>query len=287
VSQAGVTALQSGAVNSQVYATIWLLNLYTLNATRIADQPANATLASGNLIKRTTEPVWSPDGGSIAWIESDTQGERLVVYSVSAKNAATYQLNLPAICCEGASRTIYWGQSGIAITGSEGTFNQPQQAVYVFSPQGQQLTKVILATDTFLQYGWALDSNNHEYLAGVTNGMFTVVDPFNNSGSNVQGYPELYSFSAPNDLAIRPSHNPALWTVTRQGQNVADLNNINDVRQMSISPDGQSVVYVQGDYLHGGSAFVVLANGQTVPLNPQKQLLAVTWGATSWRIRTS
>jgi Tol biopolymer transport system component len=284
VSQAAVNAMQSGAINAQVYANIWLFNPYTEEAIRIADQPANATYANGTLIGRTTDPVWSPDGGSVAWVEGDSQGERLAIYSLTSKSTATYPLNLPTICCEGASRMIFWGRSGIAVLGNEGTFNQSEQVVYVFSPNGARLSRSTLATDTYLEYGWALDSNNHEYLAGVTNGEFTLVDPFSNSVNAFPSYPELYSVNAPNSLAVHPAKNPGFWTVTRQGQNLTDLNNITDVRNLSVAPDGSGVVYPEGDYLQGGKLFAVLANGQTVPITPPARLLAATWGASVWRI---
>lgn len=285
VSQAAVNAMQSGnTMNAQVYANIWLFNPYTEDAVRIADQPANASYASGNLIGRTTTPVWSPDGGSVAWIEGDNQGLRLGIYMLASKSAATYPLNLPAICCEGGSWALLWGRSGIAVMGNEGTFDHAEQVVYVFSPRGERLSRTVLATDTYLEYGWASDNSNHEYLAGVTNGELTVVDPFSNGGIAIRGYPELYSINAPNGMAVHQGRDPSVWTITRQGQNLTDLNNLTDLRNLSIAPDGSGVLNIQGDYLRGGNLFAVLANGQTVQITPPARLITATWGASVWRI---
>ena len=286
VSQSAVNAIQSGtAMNAQVYANIWLFNPYTEDAVRIADQPANASYASGNLIARMTTPVWSPDSSSVGWIEGNNQGLRLGIYTLASKSAATYPLNLPAICCEGASWGMFWGRSGIAIMGNEGTFDHTEQVVYVFSPRGERLVRTVLATDTYLEYGWTIDNNNREYLAGVTNGEFTVVDPFNNGGIAIRGYPELYSINAPNGMAVHQGNDPSVWTVTRQGQNLTDLTNLTDVRNLSIAPDGSGVLNIQGDYLRGGKLFAVLANGQTVQITPPARLITATWGAWVWRIQ--
>ncbi len=53
MSQAAVSAMTQGqAMNVYTFANIWLLNPYTEEAIQIADQPQNATFASGNLISR-------------------------------------------------------------------------------------------------------------------------------------------------------------------------------------------------------------------------------------------
>jgi hypothetical protein len=290
VSQEAVTAMTQGqAVNVDDLANIWLLNPYTEEAIQITEQPQNATYASGNLIGRGA-PVWSPDGTSIAWIENDVHGERVAIYTLSSKSTSTFPLNLPPGCCEGAEAELYWGRSGITITNQEGTPFNSDEVIYIFDAQGQQLAKLTPGGNFFLQYGWITDSNNHEYLGGAVSGVLTAVDPFGNAQPvPPQGYPEMYSPIAPDELSIHPAENPSQWTITRHGQNLADINDIKDATDISIAPDGQGIVYrpnVEGEDLPGDKLFAYFVNGQTVPIIiPQLlRVLDMTWGTTAWRI---
>jgi hypothetical protein len=287
VSQAAVSAITQGqAVNADGLANIWLLNPYTEAAIQITEQPQNATYASGTLISRGW-PVWSPDGTAVAWIEG---GKRVAIYTLASKITTSFSLNLPPGCCEGAGAELYWGQSGVTITNQEGTPMNSEQVIYIFNAQGQQLAKITPGGNFFLQYGWISDSDNHEYLGGDVGGVLTTVDPFGSTQPVIpQGYPEMYSPIAPDELSIHPAKNPSLWTITRHGQSLADINDIKAATDISIAPDGQSIVYrpnVEGEALPGDKLFTYLANGQTIPIIiPQLlRVLDMAWGATAWRI---
>lgn len=288
VSQAVITATTQGQViNAESFANIWLLNPYTEEAIRIADQPQNVTYPSGDLIHRQ-EPVWSPDGTSVAWIEGDVHGERVAIYTLSSKSTITFPLNLPPGCCEGADPELYLGRSGIAIAHQEGTPSDSEQVIYVFNTLGRQLAKIAPGGNFYIYAGWLTDGNHHEYLGGAAKGVLTLVDPLGNPQLvTPQGYPERYSPNAPDGLAAYPVNYPSEWTLTRQGQKLAEINDLLFASDISIAPDGQGIVYrqaVAGDD-HGGKVFAYLANGQTVPINVlELNVLAVTWGATAWRI---
>jgi hypothetical protein len=289
MSQAAVSAMTQGqAMNVYTLANIWLLNPYTEEAIRIAEQPQNATIKSGDLINRGS-PVWSPDGSSVAWIESGVHGERVAIYTLASKNTTMFPLNLPPGCCEGASPALYFGRSGIAITNQEGTPTTTNEVIYVFNSLGRQLAKIASAGNFSIRdMGWITDGNN-EYLGGHDmNGVLTVVDPLGNPQLvTPQGYPEMYNPNAPDGLSAYPVKYPSQWALTRHGQKLAEINDIWDPSDISIAPDGQGIVYrpiVEGEYLPGDKLFVYLVNGQTVPIIPQLRVLAVTWGATAWRI---
>jgi Tol biopolymer transport system component len=286
VSQAAVSAITQGqAVNADDLANIWLLNPDTDDAVQITVQPEGAT-SSGSLIRRG-EPAWSPDGTAVAWIEDSKQ---VAMYTLETKITTSFPLNLPPACCEGAGAELYWGRSGVTITNQEGTPVNSQQMLYIFNPQGQQLAKLTPGGNFFLQYGWIMDSNKHEYLGGDVGGVLTTVDPPGSAQPvTPQGYPEMYSPMAPDELSIHPAKNPSLWTITRHGHSLADINNIKDATDISIAPDGQGIVYrpnAEGEALPGDNLFIYLANGQTVPIIiPQTlRVLGITWGATAWRI---
>jgi hypothetical protein len=289
MSQAAVSAMtQEQAMNVNTLANIWLLNPYTEEAIRIADQPQNATFASGDLISRQ-EPVWSPDGTSIAWIESDVHGKRVAIYTLSSKSTTTFLLNLPPGCCEGATPTLYFGRSGIAITNQEGTPTHTDEVIYVFDTLGQQLAKIAPSENFSIHaMGWITDGNN-EYLGGHDmNGVLTVVDALGNTQLiTPQGYPEMYNPNAPDGLSAYSVKYPNQWALTNQEQKFAEINDIWAASDISIAPDGQGIVYqqkVEGANVPGGKVFAYLINGQTIPIIPQLRVLAVTWGATAWRI---
>ena len=288
VSQEAVSAITQGqAMNAESLANIWLLDPYTEEALQIAKQPQNATYKSGNLISRQ-EPVWSPDGTSVAWVERDTHDERVAIYTLSSKSTITFPLNLPPGCCEGASHTLYFGRAGIAITNQEGTPTTTSEVIYVFNTPGQQLAKIALGGNFGMQYGWITDGNNHEYFGGDMNGVLTVADPLGNPQLvALQGYPEMYNPNAPEGLTAYPVKIPSQWAITRHGQKLAEINDIWDASDISIAPDGQGIVYqlnAEGANTPGGNVYAYLANGQTIPITPPSRVLAVTWGATAWRI---
>jgi hypothetical protein len=289
MSQAAVSAMTQGqAMNVYTFANIWLLKPYTEEAIRIADQPQNATFASGNLISRGG-PVWSPEGTSVAWIEGDVHGERVAIYTLSSKKTFTFPLNLPPGCCEGASPALYFGRSGIAITNQEGTPITTNEVIYVFNTLGQQLAKIASSGNFSIRaMGWITDGNN-EYLGGHDmNGVLTVVDALGNPQLiTPQGYPEMYNPNAPDGLSAYSVKYPSQWALTSQGQKFAEINDIWAASDISIAPDGQGIVYqqkVEGANVPGGKVFAYLLNGQTIPIIPQLRVLAVTWGATVWRI---
>ena len=169
---------------------------------------------------------------------------------------------------------------------NEGTPTHTEQVIYIFDTQGQQLAKIAPGENFFLRYGWIIDSNDHEFLGGDMNGELKVVDPVSNAQPvTPQGYPEMYAPMASGEISVYPAKN--LWTITRQGQNLTDINSIKDATDISIAPDGQAIVYrqnVESNNLQGGKLFVYLANGQTIPIILQLRVLAVTWGETVWRI---
>jgi Tol biopolymer transport system component len=288
MSKAAVSAMTQGqAMNVYTFANIWLLNPYTEEAIRIADQPQDATYASGDLISRQG-PVWSPDGTSVAWIESDVHGERVAIYALSSKSTTTFPLNLPPGCCEGATPTLYFGRSGIAITNQEGTPTHTDEVIYVFDTLGQQLAKIASGENFHFYLGWITDGNN-EYLGGHNmNGVLTVVDSLGNHQLIIpQGYPEMYNPNAPDGLSAYSVKYPSQWAITRHGQKLAEINDIWAASDISIAPDGQGIVYqqkVEAANVPGGKVFAYIVNGQTVPIIPQLRILAVTWGATAWRI---
>ena len=290
VSREAVAALTQGqAVNAEGLANIWLLNPDTEQAIQVTHQPQNATVAGGDLVGRGT-PVWSPDGTAIAWIEKNVQGERVAMYTLASKSTSTFPINLPPGCCEGAHPELYWGRSGIAITNQEGTPSNSGQIIYIFDVQGRQTAKLAPGGNFFLQYGWIMDGSHQEYLGGDARGVLTVLNPFVNPQLvTPPGYPEMYSPLAPDELSIHPAKNPILWTITRHGQSLADINDIKDSTEICMAPDGQGLVYrpnAAGEDLPGDQVFAYLVNGQTVSIFIPQSLgvLGITWGATAWRI---
>lgn len=283
VSQAAVGAMtQEQATFVEHLANIWLLNPYTEEAIRIAEQPQDAAYGSGKLISRY-DPLWAPDGSFVAWFEGaegDPDPKQIAIYTLSSKSTTTFPVNLSP-CCPGWP-VLYLGHSGLAVVNREGTPPDTEEVIYLFDTQGQQLAR--LTSSFFPEYGWITDSSNREYLGGIVNGVLTVIDPLGSTQPiTIQGYAELYNPMAPDGLSAYSMGVPGQWAIARQGRHIADINTVRDI---SIAPDGQAIVYRYNEeemLLQGGLLSVYLIEGQTVPISPQLRMLAATWGATAWR----
>src|SRR5258706_11539758 len=101
-------------------ANVWLISPQAGNALRVADQPANVPFEQ--LISRPNAPDWSPDGKGLAWIEFVNSQQRIAIYNLDSKTTSIIPLNLPSLCCgDVLTRSVKWGQPGIAVLGFEGS----------------------------------------------------------------------------------------------------------------------------------------------------------------------
>jgi len=284
-------------------ANIWVMDIASTNATRIADQPPDASLMTPNKPDKyivRSRPVWSPDGKSLAWTEliqenNDPEGRmRLVTYNFEKK--ATYFIvpELPPQYGVPVALDVAWGASGIALaSASEGLdangFASPDLSILVFRTNGKQLSSAKIGL--LAEFAWITDAGK-DYIAVLANGttdkpndpQWLMVEPKTGKIVTMPGVPEMYSLTNPNGVSLFPASLGASpeWQIAAPGKPIAKLGNIDDVyvfpTVLSIAPDGKQVAYVKQ-----GQAYVY-TDGQVVKVGTG-DVSALTWGPTAWRVR--
>jgi len=284
-------------------ANIWVMDIASTNATRIADQPPDASLMTPNKPDKyivRSRPVWSPDGKSLAWTEliqenNDPEGRmRLVTYNFEKK--ATYFIvpELPPQYGVPVALDVAWGASGIALaSASEGLdangFASPDLSILVFRTNGKQLSSAKIGL--LAEFAWITDTGK-DYIAVLSNGttdkpndpQWLMVEPKTGKIVTMPGVPEMYSLTNPNGVSLFPASLGASpeWQIAAPGKPIAKLGNIDDVyvfpTVLSIAPDGKQVAYVKQ-----GQAYVY-TDGQVVKVGTG-DVSALTWGPTAWRVR--
>ncbi|MCC7447187.1 MAG: PD40 domain-containing protein [Anaerolineae bacterium] len=284
-------------------ANIWVMDIASTNATRIADQPPDASLMTPNKPDKyivRSRPAWSPDGKSLAWtelIQENNQPEgrmRLVTYSFEKKAAYVIVPELPPQYGVPVALDVAWGASGITLASASGGldangFASPDVSILVFRTNGKQLSSAKIGL--LAEFAWITDAGK-EYVAVLSNGttdkpndpQWLMVEPQTGKIVTMPGVPEMYSLTNPNGVSVFPASlgTSPEWQIAAPGKPIAKLGNIDDVyvfpTVLSIAPDGKQVAYVKQ-----GQAYVY-ADGQIIKVGTG-DVSALTWGPTAWRVR--
>src|SRR5579859_8237401 len=283
-AQIAVTAIKAkgGITGSDLPANIWLNDVPTNNATRVADQPSDASFMTqgtpGNYVLRSV-PTWSPDGSALAWTElvvtanSVNPAQQLWVYDLAQKQARIIVPDLPPYANAPTALVVKWGTPGLAVwsVGAEvdatGNF-VAQDALLIYDTGGKLVTSVKIAA--LSEFTWLTD-NGKDYVAMLAKGkantplhdlQWLLLDPVTGTISGMPGVPELYSLTTPNGLSLFPASMGAGpdWQIAAPGQTPVKLGAIDDVYaftpMLAISSDGTAIAYVkQGSaYIYTGGA---------------------------------
>jgi len=287
---------------------IWLYDLQTGEAVRIASQPSNAVYNAEQVSGYNRfDPHWSPDGTKLAWVQFVAGGDnytwQLVVYDVASGTEQVAVDRLPGPFGDagfiGYIR-LRWETVGLITDTFGGTDdNFFGQTFRIYDENGTLLTEHHFGTsqDGLRDWFW----NEDDPLTGIV-GIWTnyqtqistyfQVDPF---AGTEQELPDVVPVSlarnAQQGLALYFEKNGesqiASWWSSKQGD--ASLPYILTGRgalpsQIAIAPDGERIAYLT-------DALYIWEDDQAQPIPDTEQFVTadsagtLTWGEPLWQLR--
>lgn len=290
---------EGGIGGGELPANIWLLDVATNNALRVADQPPGASMMASNVPDKfliRSAPTWSPDGKALAWTELNQEFGKssLVVYTVATRTARTIVTDLPPFYGVPSSLLVRWGAGGIAVETvtqvKPGDVNA-EGGLQVYDPAGKLLSSAKFGSLT--DFLW-IRADKRDLLAVHSNGpadkpytigKWLLFDPAASQVSDMPGVPELYSLAAPDGLTLFPASTAidTGWNIGLPGGGEVPL--LADKKAYglpfaAISPDGKQVAFsVQGK----ASLYTDGRVTQIVPDNAG----GLAWAPLGWRVRAA
>lgn len=295
IDQIGIQALQTtGGLVSELPSNIVLQDLTTQAATTIAVQPEGATFNAGEPARAIVRsaPVWSPDGGALAWTE-DAAPEAvrsLVVYTPATATAQVLVTDLPLQAGFQQTLKVRWGNGGIAlhsVTAAEATATQPTIDTFmIYSPTGALLASATVAPaagEYVYDFQWINDAGVDKLGVIYSTGRWEVIDPATGTIAPLTGSPELYSLTAPEGLSVvfgvtsLPTGIVFTWRV---GQ--TPLAYTGPLEWLGIAPTGDALAYAEQGLAYSWR------DGVSEPIygtNDYNMIVSdVVWGPTAWRV---
>lgn len=307
VAKVAVDQIKQGKeMSGYLPQNVYILDIATNQALRIADQPAQATYGQPYYFVTRSQPTWAPDGTALAWtelVESSGTNEAAQVSLVKYDRASRRTQKLASIpladvpMIPSALETA-WGNGGIAvmsyIKGSEGDAI-PQLIVY--STAGKLILQKRVAEAGALIW---MDDNGTPVIGlqgattkpdGSLQGFYwAVVNPATGTyGELSSGVPAVRSVGAdPNHpvLFSPNSTDPTLtWQlVAIQGTKSFDFEpkNLNLASELAIAPDHETAAYIQdsGVMVLSGNKLVALKGADGAAIDAS----GLAWGPVEWFI---
>lgn len=295
VAEIAIDALRrQGESPNQPPANIWIWDVSTGNAVRVAQQPPTASFGAGyptETFVRRSAPTWSPDGTMLAWIEeSVTQTAnqsssvpQLVIYDVKlgAVRATAALSNPNALAYLGP----LWGANGIAVrvplSGAGGTSGDIFQ---FYDNNGLRRLEVNLPSQNaiMIDYRW-VNHMGQEYLGtAFSTNKWVLINPVNALTLDAPSVPELFAVNSPAGVSARwlVDQSSIRWIATGNGQDVP-LNFNGFPTQFAIAPSGQALAYIaDAVYILRGGKTTRIAGTERVATN---RIAYLAWGYMNWR----
>ncbi|HRF96926.1 MAG TPA: hypothetical protein PLZ51_17080, partial [Aggregatilineales bacterium] len=282
---------------------IWLIDPFTGDAIRIADQPADAVFgtASNDRFVARSNPVWSPDGLEVAWTEFilPEYVSQLVVYNIASQTTRIAINGLPIGYEQSGPVDVIWGNLGIVYptTNYNSGTELFEDTYYVYDPNGGGGFNSFTITDQYEVNHGMFWFTGTEFINGMDNGVALItgsnlpklVNPVTGTTNDFMGilvgysawqsltqgnYVSFSQYNVNNDYGL-------IWSSqSSDGRFLGDIGTsisyFDTFSKMAISPDGLSVAYIADD-----GSVLVWQNGITVQL-PVSNVEAVVWSPVLW-----
>ena len=272
---------------------IWVLDVATGNAKRLADQPPdNRTQDEGRVRPFITrsDPRWSPDSKFLAWMEQaegtkdseDDGNDHLMLGSLS--DGQIKQIFKQAPGGIGSAPPVDWNAQGISVIYTEDVQSPP--TLRILDKTGKMRSETELEGEPPVPVQWL---NGEESPTIITpNELIELAD---DTRSETLPPLEIYSLSAPDGLRFvsDAGYFDANWTLNVPGAEPLEIGKITD---FAISPDGKMAAYTTDDglslYLFDGKKIAKVSTS-AVKLNranPVDQIRArgLAWSPLGIRI---
>jgi WD40-like Beta Propeller Repeat len=300
--------IKGGSCDCDFPTNIWLLNTQTGETSRAVDQPADASYKgpdddSGNYRLRS-DPVWSPDGQSLAWTEfvpypgskvpdRAVNGRvQLVVFDLASKTSRVIVARIKDVRNGGGFPIeVKWGEVGLTVLNFTPYMTSTEENLLVYSPSGKLLAHnaaehpilgfwLKYREKSYLCCGWRQD-NSTAYL----------IDPLTGENVGLPGVPELYSLTAPEGISVYPDKGK--WQISRPGEPPVVLEEPFDLYHFQphfvISRDGKRMAYIKepDQNTHGTGYPLLVYNGtQAAQVATVGNDTVLAWGPVGLRIRS-
>jgi hypothetical protein len=276
-------------------SNIWLMEIATGNAVRIADQPPDARFAGNGKDEKFTlraSPSWSPDSKALAWGEivgnkTTSDGsfagyeQHLVVYDIARKRQTVILKDMPAYNGITGGDAVYWGESGIAVLINPGAGEPTDPStptLFLYDSAGKLLLRQPLDTvdtkDRWYDFAWAKDGPKEFgliYTEDQSSGSL-LFDPQTGQVTTLSGRIEHASATALDGIHLTYDDGLNILPPGKDPVHIADST------VAAISPDGQQVAYITGE--DDEAKGWIYHDGQTMPLSlkPGQKLTDLAWG---------
>jgi hypothetical protein len=300
-------AARVGYLGDPVPSDIWLCavgpDIHKL--TRVGGQPEGASYFVDGVEDRVSvkfSPVWSPDGGKLAWTEVRQPGSVywLTIYDLASSTSRSVQLEAEFQSQHPVPLEILWGNTGIflrelavpefvIIYNGEGDFVRTTSIPHMADPK-DFITRTLIITDGAAEYvglhwnygGWALldpESGDMQMLADLS------AYP-----EQHHAWPERYHPANPDGISlllVRRWWDSALWVTTPDSLYVSDSGHTRTFG--SFYPD-RIALSPAGAIAQMADSILIWRDGVEhtleMPTSPATSLpYGVSWGPRAWRLR--
>jgi hypothetical protein len=275
-------------------SNVWIWDLQSGASARVGEQPPGASYGTGpnDMYALRGNPVWSPDGGFLAWLETTVGPSlyrlELVIYDVA--NSRTKTRTEVQVAGQPAALGPKWGAAGLAVRAASAP-NVEGDSFLFYDNNGSPRGTAQIPSDgqAVFDFTWAMLVSSEYLGVSYTNGAWKLINPVNFQVLAAPGLAELYSKTAPNpDQSLRafyyPSTSGVAWAAAWGGAQYG-LNFGGFPSQIAPSPDGNALAFVTD------AVYIFDGPNATLTRVPGTERIAVSrfatvaWaGQTAWRI---